>query len=297
MKKSMSDFFSIIGNTILFSFIILTMRNIVIFFTSPIYEANDNIIYYIIASGVVFIIVSIVISHLFNVKITRKDFTLKTESELSSNLLYMFVTILIVSTLSSFVYFIGTYNLPQSVLNIIQKNADLWPSIKSYNGALNKIVFTIAIMIGAFLNATGEELFIHYISYKQLSKNNIDKRLRFKFVIITSLTFGIYLGWHSFLYTSPVLGVTKFIMGFILSFGICLVFLKTKSFAYVILTQTIMFFTDSLGLHLVLIPYIKNIFPALADMPHAIGFYPVIVYLIVVLALLLYRYVKKRVHK
>ncbi len=116
-----------------------------------------------------------------------------------------------------------------------------------------------------------------------------------KFIITTSLAFGIYHGVPVFANLNKVLGVTRFIMAFIISFGICLVFLKTKSIIYAIVMHTLLNYVGASGLHLVVVSFIEKFIPGATNRIYIEGLSVIIVYLVITLAILLYRYVKKLV--
>ncbi len=294
-KTNLYDSFDILYSTLLFSvvsIIILLVINYATFFILKTMEAN---IYYVLIKGALWIPVSLLFGLLFSIVFDKKDLIIKNESDLSKNLLYMFVTMLIVTALSGLVYMIGMNNIPPSTLDVME-NKPL-SNIGNYNSILSKISYIIALLIATLLNAAGEELFIRYIAYKKLAKKNSGKKLRIKFIITTSLAFGIYHGLFIFINLSKTLGVTRFILTFIISVGICLVFLKTKNIIYVILMHALINFTGLSGLPLVITSIIKDYTPSSTNIVFIEWLSVIIVYLVITVMILLYRYVKKLVHK
>ncbi len=173
-KSNLYDSFDILYNTLLFSVIstiILFVINYVTFLILKTMEAN---IYYVLIKGALWIPISLLFGLLFSIVFDKKDLIIKNESDISVNLLYMFVTIIIMS-FAYLVYFIGLDNLPTSVLDFVKSSSP--SSVGDYNSILSKIAFIIVLLIATFLNAAGEELFIRYMTYKKLAKKNSAKNL------------------------------------------------------------------------------------------------------------------------
>ncbi len=217
-KLKLYDWLNILYNTLLFSVASIIILLIITRATFTILKTTESSIYYILTRGALWVPVSLLFGLLFNVVFDKKDLISKNTSDLSTNLLYMFITMLIIVPLSLLIYTIGLENLSPSILNIV--NDAVSSRISDYNSILSKLSFIILLLIATFLNATGEELFIRYIAYKWLAKNNHGKKLKFIFLITTSLAFGIYHGIFIVINLSKILGITRFILAFIISFGI-----------------------------------------------------------------------------
>ncbi len=294
-KFNGSDLLDIIYHTMLFAIVSMIILNIIYFIPARILKTVDESIEYTLIKGVAWVIVSLIVGRLFGVEYRKEEMLRHNEHDMSSNLLYMFLLMLITTVSYGFVSILGEYFIPIEVLNYLKSLPS--PAIGDYDSVIGKVLFIIVLLIAAILNATGEELFIRYIAYKQLAKKNSGKTLDVKFIITTSLAFGLYHGIGLFGKLSKAAGLTRFLVAFIISVGIGLVFLRTKSIIYAIIMHTLVNFIPLSHSHLMVLSFYDKIAPNISDHSSMELVSLLTVYLILLLMTVLYRFIKKRFYR
>ncbi len=294
-KISDSNLFDVIYHTILFTVVSIIILNIIYVIPAQILKTFEENIYYTLLKGASWIIISIIVGLIFGVEYRKEDVLRHNERDVSSNLLYILILMLTIVIISGLIGVMGEYFFPEDAVAYMQNISE--PAIGNYESVLGKMIFIIALLISAILNATGEELFIRYIAYKKLAKKNSGRELNYKFIVATSLAFGLYHGIGIFFSLSKGMGFIRFLGTFTISVGICFVFLRTKSIVYAIIMHALWNFIILSSLNSLVISFFEKILTSGGDSSYIETLSIASIYLVLILLVMIYRVFKSRFYR
>ncbi len=289
-KLKRSNLLDIIYHTILFTILSSIILHIIYLIPAWILKTLEENLYYTLIKGASWIIVSILVGLILGINYKKEELLKCNDDDMSSNILYMFLFMLIITIITGVIMVIGMSFVSKDVANYLSSLPT--PSIGDYDSVFGKVIFIIALFIAAILNATGEELFIRYVTYHKLAKKNSGRVLNFKFIITTSLAFGLYHGVGFFVRLSRAAGVIRFLAAFTASVCICFVFLKTKSIIYAVIMHALLNFIPLSGLHLAVLSLFEKTVPTIGDKVYTEAISLLTIYLALIMAIWAYRYVK-----
>lgn len=293
MKKIHSNYvLDIMYYTLLFLVVSICIQQIIHILPQLL---NLNGVYYLIVVGVMWIIVSAIVGLLFKVGYTKKQlFGIgENKKSISSNLLYSFSLLAIVTITISLIYTLRIYMFSETIENVTKEGMAELSNINDFDNMVDLSVYLIGIAVSIVLNATGEELFIRYVAYNELAKRNSGRELNVKFVITSLLAFVLF---HIGALFSLDLLLVFFSSSFAaLSFS--LIFIKTKNIVYPIIMHSMWNFFAMIDIRPILNQYALRTFNGL-DVSKFIENYTFpLIFIFFALVTYLYIFVKSKMVK